>query len=96
MKCAICGRELKNRRAAHGHMMTGHNAEYRESKFALDNFIVEESGEEKKKAGKRPEGFRHLNKSYATERRAIAAGFDFLDSDGNVYSSEEAAAEGWI
>lgn len=96
MKCAICGRELKNRRAAHGHMMTGHNEEYRKSNFTLDLFIEPEYGEEKKKAGKRPEGFRHLNKSDATERRALAAGFDFIDSDGNLYSGEEAAEEGWI
>lgn len=38
-KCKLCGRELKNKRACHGHLMTNHSSEYRAAGMDQSKFI---------------------------------------------------------
>ena len=38
-KCKLCGKELKNKRACHGHLITQHSAEYRAAGLVQANFI---------------------------------------------------------
>lgn len=99
IKCKLCGKEIKNKRAAHGHLITQHSAEYRESgmKQALFMDYGGSSGgsDDQEKKTTRPHGFRHLNGKEAAERKALEF-YDYIDSEENLYTAEEAKAAGWI
>lgn len=91
--CNICGREFKNKRAAHAHLLTVHGDEYRRAGMQQDEFVTSSGDQETKKD--RPDGFRHLNPKNAAERRALEF-YDYIDNEENLYTTEEAKEKRWI
>ena len=92
LKCKICGKEFKDKRSIHCHLIRVHEKEYSEAENDDSKFIdeVRSSGNE------RPAGFRLLNKYDPTEAECIKAGYMFYDGDLTVYTREEAEEMGWI
>lgn len=92
LRCKLCGKEFKDKRSIHGHLIRVHEEEYLRSGNNDGVFFeeVKENGEE------RPAGFRLLNKHDPIECEAIAAGYMFYDGSLTVYTEEEAREMGWI
>lgn len=105
MKCRICGKEFEKRNQIHCHMIRKHEAEYKAAQLNLDRLVEditprkEEQPDVKKRRKAnlliKPAGFRLLRKSDPTEANAIEHGFTYTDGD-NVYTVDDAKAEGWI
>lgn len=103
MICKLCGCEKDTRRQMHGHLMHTHYDDYKRADFILERLTDGAPAparvypyRKEKKAFPRPAGFRLLRRSDPAEANAIDQGFDFIDSDQNIYTSQEAKTEGWI
>lgn len=105
MKCRLCGIEKDTRRQMQGHLMFQHKEEYKQCQYNMDR-LVEDAPPRVKEAKKaayqrkqkqltKPAGFRLLNSEDPTEANAIKAGFLYTDGD-NVFTADDAKAEGWI
>ena len=92
-RCRFCGREYKDRRSIHGHLMTSHREAYYQN-GCDDSAMIEEVTE--LVPGERPVGFRLLNRKNADENFAYAEGYRFIDAEENVYTTDDAKEMGWI
>lgn len=90
-ECPICGRELKNARARHAHMMKDHLVDYRAHNCRVANYVSDEE-----KGDPIPAGFRLLNKSDVVERAAYEQGFRFIDDQEEIYNVDDVKSRGWI
>ena len=105
MKCRLCGIEKDTRRQMQGHLMFSHKEDYKRAEFNMDRLVegapprVKEAKkaqyERKQKQLEKPQGFRLLKREDPTELNAINAGFLYTDGD-NVFTADDAKAEGWI
>lgn len=93
-RCRFCGREYKDRRSIHGHLMTSHREEYYKH-GCIDADMIDELEDEELPVD-RPVGFRLLNQKNDDERYAYSLGFRFIDAEENVYREEIVKAMGWI
>ncbi len=102
LTCKLCGKELKNKRAVHAHLMTVHAEQYRAAGMKQDKFLAGSSDtsgtdprQEAKEKKSRPDGFRHLNAKNQAERAALEF-YDYIDAEENLYTTEEAKQKGYI
>lgn len=110
MKCNICGKEFPDntRRSFHAHCMREHPKEYagKTIEDMTDDPVPPRAHEVRDKHGRypkkkketariRPAGFRILN-LHPDEVMARRAGFNYIDAEENIYTSQEAEENGWV
>lgn len=89
----------------HCHVLRCHEAEYRAAGLNLDRLVEniaprkqeQPNIKARRQAGllKKPQGFRLLKPTNEAEYNAIQAGYTYTDGD-NVFTVDDAKAEGWI
>lgn len=94
--CPICGKENKDGRQLHGHLMRSHQEEYRAADFDKSKLKPGKNQKEKPEEKKRPAGFRLLKLSDPDENAAYQAGYAYIDDEDNIYEHDEAKKEGWV
>lgn len=106
MKCRLCDFETDSRRVMNGHLIYYHKDDYKRAEYNLDRLTIgaparkhDRLADKKKRAEKAaplPKGFKLIEGKSELEKEAISKGFLYIDDDLNIYSADEARAEGWI
>lgn len=91
--CAICGKIKATKREIHGHLMFAHRDEYIAAGYNNDKLIIYNRDPDQTA---KPAGFRYLKNTDPAEAKAIAFGYMFIDSDGELYTESDSRKRGWI